>query len=45
MLVALSLAIVGLIPVKKLGDAGRLQDRVMSDRTNCAPVDTAPPEY
>ena len=42
MLVALVLVIVGLILVKKLGDAGRLQDCVMSGRTNCAPIDTAP---
>jgi hypothetical protein len=44
MLVALLLVIVGLILVKKLGDAGQLQDCVMSGRTNCAPIDTAPPE-
>ena len=43
MLVALLLIIVGLILVKKLGDAARLQDCVMSGRTNCAPIDTAPP--
>jgi len=42
MLVALLLVIVGLILVKKLGDTGRLQDCVMSGRTNCAPIDTAP---
>jgi hypothetical protein len=43
MLVALLLVILGLVLVKVLGDAGRLQDCVMSGRTNCAPVDTPPP--
>jgi hypothetical protein len=42
MLVALLLVILGLILVKVLGDAGRLQDCVMSGRTNCAPIDTPP---
>jgi hypothetical protein len=36
MLVALLLVIVGLILVKKLGDAGQLQDCVMSGRTKRA---------
>ena len=40
MLVALLLVILGLVLVKLLGDAGRLQDCVMSGRTNCAPIDT-----
>jgi hypothetical protein len=44
MLVALLLVIVGLILVKVLGDSGRLQDCVMSGRTNCAPIDTPPPQ-
>ena len=44
MLVALLLVIAGLILVKMLGDAGRLQDCVLSGRTNCAPMDTAPPQ-
>jgi hypothetical protein len=44
MLVALLLVILGLVLVKVLGDAGRLQDCVMSGRTNCAPIDTAPPQ-
>jgi hypothetical protein len=43
MLVALLLVTLGLILVKKLRDVGRLQDCVMSGRTNCAPIDTAPP--
>jgi hypothetical protein len=43
MLVALTLVVLGLILVKVLGDAGRLQDCAMSGRTNCAPIDTPPP--
>lgn len=43
LLVAVALIIVGLILVKVLGDAGRLQDCAMSGRTNCAPIDTSPP--
>jgi hypothetical protein len=42
MLVALLLVVAGLILVKKLGDSGRLQDCVMSGRTNCAPIGTTP---
>ena len=44
MLVALSLVVLGLVLVKMLGDAGRLQDCVMSGRTNCAPIETPPPQ-
>lgn len=43
LLVALALVILGLILVKVLGDAGRLQDCVMSGRTNCAPIDAPSP--
>jgi hypothetical protein len=43
MLVALLLIVLGLILVKVLGDSGRLQDCVMSGRTNCAPIDTPSP--
>jgi hypothetical protein len=43
LLVTAALVILGLILVKVLGDAGRLQDCVMSGRTNCAPVDTGNP--
>lgn len=39
--IALLLIAVGLILVKVLGDSGRLQDCVMSGRTNCAPLDSA----
>jgi hypothetical protein len=37
--VTAALIVLGLILVKVLGDAGRLQDCVMSGRTNCAPID------
>ena len=42
MLVALALIVLGLILVRVLGNAGRLQDCVMSGRTNCAPIEPAP---
>jgi len=41
LLVAASLVVVGLILVHMLGNAGRLQDCVLSGRTNCEPVDAA----
>jgi hypothetical protein len=40
LLVALLLIVLGLVLVRLLGNAGRLQDCVMSGRTNCAPIDT-----
>ena len=45
LLIALLLIVVGLILVKVLGDAGRLQDCVLSGRTNCAPVDSQNPGH
>jgi hypothetical protein len=42
LLVAIALVVVGLILVKVLGNAGRLQDCLMSGRTNCAPIDSTP---
>jgi hypothetical protein len=44
LLVAIALVVVGLILVKVLGNAGRMQDCLMSGRTNCAPIDAAPPD-
>jgi hypothetical protein len=44
LLVALLLVVVGLILVRVLGSTGRLQDCVMSGRSNCAPIDTAAPD-
>lgn len=41
LLVTVALVILGLILVKVLGNAGRLQDCVMSGRTNCAPIDAS----
>jgi hypothetical protein len=43
LLVTVALVILGLILVKVLGNAGRLQDCVMSGRTNCAPIDGSSP--
>lgn len=40
--VAVLLIVLGLILVKVLGDAGRLQDCVMAGRTNCAPAESPP---
>jgi hypothetical protein len=40
LLVAMLLIVLGLMLVRVLGSAGRLQDCVMSGRTNCAPIDT-----
>jgi hypothetical protein len=39
LLIALVLVVLGLVLVKVLGDAGRLQDCVLSGRTNCAPIE------
>lgn len=41
LLIALLLVLGGLFLVRVLGRAGRLQDCVMSGRTNCAPIDPA----
>jgi len=44
LLIALLLVVLGLVLVKVLGDAGRLQDCVLSGRTNCAPIEVPPPQ-
>ncbi len=44
LLVTIVLVVVGLILVKVLGNAGRLQDCLMSGRTNCAPIDATNPQ-
>jgi hypothetical protein len=44
LVVAAALIVIALVLVKVLGDAGRLQDCVMSGRSNCAPVDSGPPQ-
>ena len=38
LLIAAALIVLGLILVKVLGNSGRLQDCVLSGRTNCAPL-------
>jgi len=43
LIVAVVLVLLGLVLVKILGDAGRLQDCALSGRTNCAPVDSGSP--
>ena len=42
--IVLLLVLGGLVLVHVLRDAARLQDCVMSGRTNCAPIDTKPPQ-
>ena len=44
LLVTLLLVGLGLVLVRVLGSAGRLQDCVLSGRTNCAPIDSAAPQ-
>jgi hypothetical protein len=39
LLIALLLVLGGMFLIRKLGRAARLQDCVMSGRTNCAPID------
>ena len=41
LLIALLLVVGGMFLIRKLGRAGRLQDCVMSGRTDCAPIDPA----
>jgi len=44
LLVTIALVVIGLILVKVLGNAGRMQDCLMSGRTNCAPIEATNPE-
>lgn len=44
LLVALLLVVLGFILVRVLGNAGRLQDCVLSGRSNCAPIDSGAPQ-
>jgi hypothetical protein len=41
LIVTLLLVIIGVLLVRVLGRAGRLQDCVMSGRTDCAPIDSS----
>ena len=43
LLVTAALVVLGLVLVRVLGDAGRMQDCLMSGRTNCAPLDAGSP--
>lgn len=40
LVVTLVLIVLGFILVRVLGNAGRLQDCVLSGRSNCAPIDS-----
>jgi hypothetical protein len=44
LLVTLLLVVIGLILVRVLGNAARIQDCAMSGRTNCAPIESVPPQ-
>jgi hypothetical protein len=39
LIVILSLAIVGIVLVRELGKKSKLEDCLMSGRTNCAPIE------
>jgi hypothetical protein len=41
LLVALLLIVLGLILVRVLGKAGRLEDCALQGRSNCAPIDSS----
>ena len=41
-IVILVLAIAAIVLVRELGSASKLQDCLMSGRTNCAPIDVPP---
>ncbi len=42
LIVILSLAIVGIVLVRELGKELKLEDCLMSGRTNCAPIELPP---
>ena len=42
LIVILSLAIIGIVLLRGLGEKSRLEDCLMSGRTNCAPIDLPP---
>jgi hypothetical protein len=41
LIVAIVLVLLGLILVRVLGNAGRMEDCAMQGRTNCAPIDSS----
>jgi hypothetical protein len=40
--VVLALAVAGIVLVRDLGEKSRLEDCLMSGRTNCAPIEVPP---
>jgi hypothetical protein len=42
LIIILSLAIVGIVLVRELGKESKLEDCLMSGRTNCAPIEVPP---
>jgi hypothetical protein len=42
LIIVLLLAILGIVLVRKLGNESKLEDCLMSGRTNCAPIEEPP---
>ncbi len=45
LIIVLALAIAGVILIRDLGQESRLEDCLMSGRTNCAPIELPPRPY
>ena len=45
LIIVLALAIAGVILIRDLGQESRLEDCLMSGRTNCAPIEIPPRPY
>jgi hypothetical protein len=45
LIIVLALAIAGVVLIRDLGQKSRLEDCLMSGRTNCAPIDIPPRQY
>jgi hypothetical protein len=45
LIIVLVLAIAGVLLVRDLGQKAKLEDCLMSGRTNCAPIDVPPRPY
>ncbi|MGH7030300.1 MAG: hypothetical protein ACREEZ_07725 [Stellaceae bacterium] len=45
LVIVLALAIAGVVLIRELGQESRLEDCLMSGRTNCAPIEIPPRPY
>lgn len=45
LIIVLVLAIAGVVLIRDLGQESRLEDCLMSGRTNCAPIEVPPHQY